>query len=231
MDNVVGVMERVDFKPGAAPVPECRESWPPCAVGVLQTPEILRLFYAIQATNADSRPIVLQVLSSVQGEGTSTVASGLARVAAEHGASVLLLDAGYHADSRYPAVIEVSCSSGHIDNAVRSSFHQRLFLARLAGEPESLRSFAAADLFSLLQELKQQYSFVVLDCPPTTKSPDSLALSRCCDGTILVVRAEITRRAVVTAAKDAIERFGGHVIGLVLNRRHMYIPSWLYRFL
>ncbi|MBV8651894.1 MAG: hypothetical protein JO255_10545 [Alphaproteobacteria bacterium] len=70
---------------------------------------------------------------------------------------------------------------------------------------------------------------VVLDCPATTEHPDSAALARHCDGTVLVVRAEGVRQAVIRASKLGIERMGGQILGVVLNRRRKYIPEWLYR--
>jgi protein-tyrosine kinase len=228
MDDTIGLIPQAGAWTRATIAGEADRAWPPRATGLQQAPEIVRLFYALQALNTEARPLVLQVVSSVPGEGTSTVAAGLARVAAaERGIPVLLVDAAGQTSTSRPMLFGTSGSNA----AWASPNDAGLYLARLDTRPETLGTFAAADLRRKLEPLQEQYPLIILDCPPVSASSDALALARCCDGTVLVVRAESSRRAVVGAAKDAVERFGGQVIGVVFNRRKMYIPSWLYRFL
>jgi hypothetical protein len=46
-----------------------------------------------------------------------------------------------------------------------------------------------------------------------------------------VVEAEQTRSAVLNAALSAVEVAGGHVLGVVFNKRRQYIPGPFYRWL
>jgi Mrp family chromosome partitioning ATPase len=52
-------------------------------------------------------------------------------------------------------------------------------------------------------------------------------MSRHGDGTVLIVNAETTPRSLVIGTKTEIERFGGQLIGVVLNRSHLSVPKWL----
>lgn len=228
MDDTMEIIHHAGTWARAPITGEADGVWPPRDTDLRQMPEMIRLFHAIQALNAESRPLALQIVSSRSGEGTSTVAAGLARVAAaERGNPVLLVDAAGQTSDRRPMLFDGSEGSG-----VWASPHDAdLHLARLRIQPAILKTFSAAELQRRLQLLHEQYPLTVIDCPPVSESCDALALSRCCDGTILVVCAETSRREVVSAARDAIERMGGRVIGAVFNKRKMYIPSWLYRFI
>ena len=78
---------------------------------------------------------------------------------------------------------------------------------------------------------KKSFPIVVLDCPPASLTPKSLALARFCDGTVLVIEAETTSRPTIAETKQALERFDGQIIGIVFNQYKTYIPRWLDRWL
>jgi Mrp family chromosome partitioning ATPase len=69
----------------------------------------------------------------------------------------------------------------------------------------------------LLDMLRAQHSLVVLDCS-SLLFPQAAAVSRYCDGSVLVVAAGITSQLEIDAARRRIEQLGGQVVGLVLNR-------------
>jgi Mrp family chromosome partitioning ATPase len=49
------------------------------------------------------------------------------------------------------------------------------------------------------------------------------------DAVVLVVKHGGTRREVVKRAKETIERSGGKILGVVLNKRKFPIPEFLYK--
>jgi Mrp family chromosome partitioning ATPase len=49
------------------------------------------------------------------------------------------------------------------------------------------------------------------------------------DAVVLVIRHGGTRREVVRRAKETVERAGGKILGVVLNKRKFPIPEFLYR--
>ena len=81
---------------------------------------------------------------------------------------------------------------------------------------------------ALLDMLRANYPVIVLDTPPT-EAPESAAVSRYCDGSVLVVAAGRTRHWEIEAAKSLLERLGGQTVGVVLNRERSVLPRWLGR--
>lgn len=81
----------------------------------------------------------------------------------------------------------------------------------------------------LLEAVKSQVEFVFIDIPPLLHSAEGVAISRLCDGVVLVVRAHQTRWEILREAKRQLQAAGVNVLGSVLNRRRFFIPEWLYR--
>jgi Mrp family chromosome partitioning ATPase len=78
----------------------------------------------------------------------------------------------------------------------------------------------------MLDMLRATYPVIVLDTPPSD-APESAAVSRYCDGSVLVVAAGRTRQWEIETAKSLLERLGGQTVGVVLNRERSVMPRWL----
>jgi len=214
-------------------------AWPWQHAKPRRVPDLVRLFHATNAMNAEFKPFVLQFVASAAREGTSTMAAGFAMIAAtERAKSVLLVDCcpgrpnGNDPDYELPSLIRAFQETGATDTAIQPvPAMNGLAVARLSRSANPLLEMDGAELRMLFEVTKRRYPIIVLDCPPAATDPDSLGLAQYADGTVLVVRAESTRQAVVCNTKESIERFGGQVIGAVFNRRKLYIPDWLYRML
>jgi hypothetical protein len=202
------------------------------AIGGLP-PEFERLFYAVEALRAGDRPVVLQFTGVAGAEGVTTVASGFARAAAAgHSRPVLFLDGHLGAATGPgPGLIE-ACRQGRPLAACLAAVEglPNLRWGRLARGSVGVAGRDAAEIRALLDLARQDHPVVVLDSPGVGVSPVSAALSRLCDGTVLVVQAGKTKAAAIRAAKAEIERFGGQVVGAVLNRQREAAPRWLARF-
>ncbi len=82
---------------------------------------------------------------------------------------------------------------------------------------------------SILDGLRTRYQHIFLDIPPILNYAEGLALSKICDGVILVIEADRTRVEVIQEAMRMFEKSGVDVLGAVLNKRKYHIPEWLYR--
>jgi len=94
-------------------------------------------------------------------------------------------------------------------------------------DPAVLFQSKRFDQFML--QMSERFDYIVIDGPPLSDAPESIALSTKVDGIILVMDAQRTRRKIALRAKRRIEEVGGKVLGIVLNRRTYYVPGWLYR--
>jgi len=167
---------------------------------------------------------VLQVTSSVIGEGKTLVSANLAVTLAKRSSqSVLLLEG----DLRKPALSSIfglGKRPGLTDwwNGTDSI---RKFLLR-AGETNLylLPSNAAQHPASVLQsgkladalnELAMQFDWVIIDTPPLLPMADSNLWARLADGTLLVVRRGVVTH---TALKQAMETMDSpKLVGVVMN--------------
>ena len=85
------------------------------------------------------------------------------------------------------------------------------------------------NLKSHLDQLKPEFEFVFLDLPPLLRAAEGIALSKLCDGVVLVIHAHQTRWEIIAEAKRLLENSGVYVLGGVLNRRMFFIPEKIYR--
>lgn len=200
--------------------------------------ELISLWQVLQIAMRRKGHKTLGLIASAEGEGVSTIALGLARVVARSpDANVLICTVASDSElargerTNSPSVVEVIFPE---DAAPRGNVLQWLPDSRVAVASLSDRSWIetiATDgetLHSIIAALGASFEFVIFDLPPLGKSIASPALARALDGLVLVVEAERTRRQAVVAARDAIEMYGGHLLGVVLNKRRFHVPSFLY---
>jgi Mrp family chromosome partitioning ATPase len=183
-------------------------------------------------------PLVVQFISPTPGTGSSTVASGYARVAADDCAQpVLYIDcnssqvkARRAAAEQQPLTLFDALRRGlPLTNAITQARDSKnLLWARLGTGERPLLALGGDRLQSMLDMLRANYPVIVLDTPPTD-APESAAVSRYCDGSVLVVAAGRSRQWEIENAKALLERLGGQTVGVVLNRERSVLPRWLSR--
>jgi capsular exopolysaccharide synthesis family protein len=82
----------------------------------------------------------------------------------------------------------------------------------------------------LVAALKEQTDIIIFDTPPCLPLADAHILARQVDGVVLVVDAGGTRRDAASKAKEALERAGGRMLGVVLNRVNPRGNSYYYHY-
>jgi Mrp family chromosome partitioning ATPase len=196
----------------------------------------VQLYYAIEARRTSAMPLVVQFTSPTPGCGASTVASGYARVAADDCAQpVLFIDCnaapvrqrGRGPEVQTPTLFDVLRRGLPLADAIRPAKDgKNLLWARLGPGERPLLTLGGDRLQSMLDMLRAVHPVIVLDTP-ATDAPESAAVSRYCDGTVLVIEAGRTRQWEIENAKALLERLGGQTVGAVLNRERPLLPRWL----
>jgi capsular exopolysaccharide synthesis family protein len=179
----------------------------------------------IQMTDVDHPPKVIQVTSTVPGEGKSTIAISLAVSAAASGLRVLLIDG----DLRHPSgskFFELHKEAGLVDMLVGNAdvqsvikYQEQLKLYIL---PAGSRSRNPSDLLGsermkvFLDHCRESFDLVVVDTPPIGPVSDPITVSLFADKVVFVVRWASTARELV---QQSIKQLGGHkkVAGVVFN--------------
>ncbi len=167
-----------------------------------------------------------------------TVASGYARVAADDCAQpVLYVDCNPSRakprrgtnEAPAPTLFDALRRGLPLTDAITPARDSKnLLWARLAPGERPLLALGGDRLQSMLDMLRANYPVIVLDTPPS-EAPESAAVSRYCDGSVLVVAAGRTRQWEIENTKSLLERLGGQTVGVVLNRERSVVPRWLGR--
>lgn len=178
----------------------------------------------------------LGVLSSIRGEGRTSVAAAMAYVQShDYGRSTLLLDADFDGPrlaSLYglasaPGAAEVVASRAGIDQAIHRVDEGLTVMT--AGDVTGPPSRLAKDLVSssLLAELRVDFEVVIADLPAVLHSASGAVLAQAfTDNTVLVVRAAETP---ILKVREAVSALDADPV-VMLNGTHSMIPSWLRRF-
>ncbi len=212
---------------------------PPTTVRATTNQEMFALYQSIEGNLPDCSRKVIQFVSSRPGEGVSTIVREYAALAAgKLGKTVLLLDADQSGRDQQRFFC-IKSNFGwddtvhdhvEIDKALCRIGKSNLFVSPLSSKQEEVFNFLDPARFrSFFEDLKTRFDLVLLDSPPPSSSVDSIALSGCADGVVLVMEADKTRWPVVENAKKLIEKGGGNILGIVFNRRRYYIPKSIYR--
>jgi capsular exopolysaccharide synthesis family protein len=181
---------------------------------------------------------VLAITGSHRHEGVSAVAANLATSLARLGqGDVLLVDANLRHPSVHetfktklsPGLVE-TLSNGNDGAAVRSSKVHNLDILAAGSSKRSFSEILSSDEFrKLLISMKKAYRFIILDLPAVNEASWTIRLAGLCDGVCLVVEAERSRWEVVDRTREQLARSKANVLGVVLNKRKLHIPEWLYR--
>ncbi len=172
----------------------------------------------------------LVISSSIPGEGKSTIALNLARVAASVGKKVLLVDA----DMRRPQlhqVLELSNQSGlsnvismglRVKEAIQLSPINSNLSVLTSGPtpPDPNRLLSSEKMTQLMEEWQNLFDLVIYDSPPLAGIADAkLLASRANTSLIMVVGLGILDRSLFKDVMDTLQASKITVLGLVANGR------------
>jgi capsular exopolysaccharide synthesis family protein len=182
---------------------------------------------AILLTNFDRNLRSLLVTSAQPAEGKSTVAAHFALAHAMQGSKTLLIDG----DMRRPSVhrrfgIENNQGFGaYLQGKVdlKSQIQECPLTPNLhiltAGTPSRRPDdWIQGRMDGIIEELLDEYQFVVLDAPPLLGFAEPLEMATSVDGVIVVTRAGSTSRKQVSDVIEMLNRLRANILGVVLNQ-------------
>lgn len=169
---------------------------------------------------------VLVLTSSLQSEGKSITAVNLAISYALADQRVLIIDC----DLRRPKLarlLGLSAPVGLSNLILRPLLKDQAIIHAeelgvdviLSGDipPNPSELLGSERMQKLLDELKQDYDYIILDTPPVNMVTDAVVLAPKSDGVLFVVRANQSERAPVVHAVDQLEYAKAKVLGFILN--------------
>jgi capsular exopolysaccharide synthesis family protein len=166
------------------------------------------------------------VTSSIASEGKTSVAVQLATVFAQQGRPCLLVE-GDHRRPRLHQVFgltnergvnEVLSGALTIDQAVvPTEIPGVSVLVRGSRPKDGVDLVSGEPLETLLMQLEDSFSMIILDTPPSVNLADAVTLSRHVDAVVLVARSGAVSRTLLRHTVRRLQQVGAAVAGVVLN--------------
>jgi capsular exopolysaccharide synthesis family protein len=174
------------------------------------------------------RPPKSLVISSPNPmEGKTTTAVNMAIAFSQLGAPVLIVDG----DMRKPRIHKVFKGSNgvglssflagnaELKSIIRYSNIPNLFYIPSGPIPPNPSELLGSNLFkNMLQFLGTSFEQIIFDAPPVLSFGDSLILSNCVDGVVLVVMSGKTPKEALNQSKNALFQVNAKILGVVVNR-------------
>jgi capsular exopolysaccharide synthesis family protein len=169
---------------------------------------------------------VIQITSPIHGEGKTTLAANLAVSMAQSGQRVVLIDG----DLRRPRLAELfgvskpvgltSVLAGETDLAVAiqpSAVPGLSILGSGPISPNPAEAVASPRLRTLLDSLRPQCDYVLIDTPPLLAVTDPRLVARSVDGVLLTLRNSNQSRPLAQSAREILDAAGANILGVVVN--------------
>ena len=232
-----GAAKRTALPPPALPK-RVYEMRPVPDAHALSREELVKLIQTVFLMPGNKSPKVVIFSSAESGAGCSSICAGAAEALAAHVTEpVCLVDSNL----RFPALhlcLGVENNRG-LGEALTSPEPIREFMRKLPGErlwllssglssPSHLGAVNSSHLAARIEELRQEFPYVLMDSPPVNVYSDAISLGQAADGVILVISANSTRKEAALRAKQNFEGAGARLLGAVLNNRTYPIPQAIY---
>ena len=183
----------------------------------------------IQYARPDRLVKSIVVTSALPGEGKTTTAVNLALTLAQHGTSVLLIDADLRCGS-VASAFEIPSAPGLSELLERKAQLEGVLtrlevggMGRLSVIPSGLVPanpggvLLSNELRDLLEEAEREYDIIIIDSPPLNVVADAAILSGVTQGVVLVARSGVTAKAAITYAAEQLRLVRAPLFGTILN--------------
>ncbi len=187
------------------------------------------------------RPKVLAIASAESKEGRSSIALSLALQARSTlSESVLMIEANL----RFPSVGKtIGLAREHVGLANFLSGECEIDSAITSAGAECPDVIAAGNMngskisnlinrekwSNLISQLKDRYEYLIIESSAINHFPEGQIITGLADDTVIVINSGRTSRESVALAMKKVESAGGHLLGVVLNRKQFHLPNWLYK--
>lgn len=190
----------------------------------------------IQFMNADSDKKVMQITSTVPGEGKSYISANLAIAFAQINKKVLIIDTDMRKGRQYTmfnlnprpglsnylsGVVDsdFALEKDNIENYIQPTFVENLFIITSGSVPPNPSELLVSNKMSkIINVLSDKFDVIIFDAPPCLVVSDALIMARLVDFNLIVSAQNITKMEDLNKAKVAIENVQGKVAGVVLNK-------------
>ena len=169
-----------------------------------------RIKTALEFANVDKHIQVIQVCSSMQGEGKSVSVLNIAATYAEDNKKVLVVDLDFRRPKLHRSfrqenkngITDVLAGHLKLEEAIIHGDNGIDCLNRGSKAPYPTAVLGSENIAKVFEELRKQYEYIIVDCPPILAVSDAAIISKLCDGCLFVVSQSKTEKA---AARESVK--------------------------
>jgi capsular exopolysaccharide synthesis family protein len=203
--------------------------------------EALRLVQQIFLLQTKEPPRTVVFAGIDHGNGCSRICAAVAEILARNAnGRVCLVEANFRSPAlpgmfgmtNHFGLTEALLRDAPIVTFAKQSQQDNLWLlssGTLAIDSPNLLS--SEQLRARLDELRQEFDFVIIDSPPLNRYSDAVVLGQLSDGLVLVIEANSTRREAASAVAESLRSAKVPILAAVLNKRTFPIPEKIYSLL
>lgn len=183
---------------------------------------------------------VIGVTSSVQSEGKSSTSCNMAYALSEAGAKVLLLEGDLRKPSlasklgleRTPGVTNLLVTKGDFREVIQHCPLTPTVDIITSGDipPNPSELLGSSRMERLMEQLRKEYDYIVLDLPPVTVVSDTLSVSKLMDGVVMVVRSGVSDRQMLAEAVRQLNMVECRILGFVYRELDEGKKKYGYRY-
>lgn len=182
-------------------------------------------------------PRSILVTSCFPAEGKTTVSINLASSFAQAGSKVLLLEA----DLRRPRIGNVLGNNGYglssyltgnavLEDVVTQGEIPNMYVLPVGPIPiNPAELLGSSQMKDLMDNLTQEYDYIIVDGPPALGFVDSHILSSLVDGVAVVVRAGKTPKTSIRDLIDKLWNLRANFLGVIVNGIELNQNSYYYK--
>ncbi len=166
------------------------------------------------------------ITSTEANEGKSTGAVNIAISLAQTNTRVLLIDTDLR-KSKVHMFFDMSAAPGlthaisgihSLEEVVRHTAYSNLDVITSGATPPNPSELLASDaFFELVEQLKQQYDYIIIDTPPINVVSDALPVCKMSDGVVLMIRSCRTTYGDLDKTLSSLSLVDAKVLGIILN--------------
>ena len=180
----------------------------------------------LQFSPENKKNKIIAITSSVSGEGKTIITATLAEILAQGNKKVILLDLDLRKSSLHEqfgignniGMSNFLTNQNTFDEVVQATDYDGLEIISTGPLPPNPSELILSPTFkNLLDVLKEEYDYVLIDTPPAGLVTDATIIMNYSDITFVVIRAKYTRKEFVRNIDRMAKENPHNKIGIILN--------------
>lgn len=196
----------------------------------------------INYIKANEKCKIIMFTSSSIEEGKTTTITHLAMTMANEGKKVLLIDGDLRKPKvhrkfnlkQIPGLTSIMYNSQSLKKVVNRVLGENnleiLTSGALPSSPDLI--LGSKNFKRFINDMKEEYDYILIDAPPVLYVSDPIILAQFVEGIVLVVSMYETSKQDLRHTKEALDKVGANIIGLVSTKNqidNVYKKNYYYK--